>query len=166
MFVGRATTFMVGLAVILALTVGVTGAAFGANGANFLLGKSNTANAITQLVGSVAGPGLQIDNNSTDAAATALDLQVEAGKAPMKVNSDAQVAKSASSTLILPSTTGLLRPFLPRLGLVRTEAIYRSVSDPRDSVRHFGSFRAGPDVADGGRVCGSFTPVPVRRGTA
>ena len=48
MFVGRATTFVVGLAVILALTVGVAGAAFRANGA----------------------------------AATALDLQVEAGKAP------------------------------------------------------------------------------------
>ena len=92
MFVGRATTFMVGLAMIVALTVGVAGAAFGANGANFLLGKSNAANVITQLVGSVAGPGLQIDNNSTDAAATALDLQVEAGKAPMKVNSDTQVA--------------------------------------------------------------------------
>ena len=92
MFVGRATTFMVGLAVIVALTVGVAGSAFGANGANFLLGKSNTANAITQLVGSVAGPSLQIDNNSTDAAATALDLQVESGKAPMKVNSDTQVA--------------------------------------------------------------------------
>ena len=92
MFVGKATTFMVGLAMILALTVGVAGAAFGANGANFLLGKSNAANTITQLVGSVAGPGLQIDNNSTDAAATALDLQVEAGKAPMKVNSDTQVA--------------------------------------------------------------------------
>ena len=92
MFVGRATTFVVGLAVIVALTVGVTGAAFGANGANFVLGKTNTVNAITQLVGSVAGPSLQIDNNSTDAAATALDLQVEAGKAPMKVNSDAQVA--------------------------------------------------------------------------
>jgi hypothetical protein len=92
MFVGRATTFMVGLAVIVALTVGVAGAAFGANGANFLLGKTNTANAITNLVGSVAGPSLQIDNNSTDAAATALDLQVEAGKAPMKVNSDTQVA--------------------------------------------------------------------------
>ena len=40
----------------------------------------------------MAGPGLQIDNNSTDAAATALELQVEAGKAPMKVNSDTQVA--------------------------------------------------------------------------
>ena len=92
MFVGRATTFVVGLAVILGLTVGVTGAAFGANGANFLLGKSNAANAITQLVGTVAGPSLQIDNNSADSAATALDLQVEAGKAPMKVNSDTQVA--------------------------------------------------------------------------
>ena len=92
MFVGRATTFVVGLAVILALTVGVAGSALGANGANLLLGKSNTANAITQLVGTVAGPALLIDNNSTDASATALDLQVEAGKAPMKVNSDAQVA--------------------------------------------------------------------------
>jgi hypothetical protein len=92
MFVGRATTFVVGLAVILALTVGVAGSALGANGANFVLGKTNTVNAITQLVGSVAGPNLQIDNNSTDAAATALDLQVEAGKPPMKVNSDAQVA--------------------------------------------------------------------------
>lgn len=92
MFVGRATTCMVGLAVIVALTVGVAGAAFGANGANFMLGKSNMANAITQLVGIVAGPSLLIDNNSTDAAATALELQVEAGKAPMKVDSDTQVA--------------------------------------------------------------------------
>jgi hypothetical protein len=92
MFVGRAATFMVGLAVILALTVGVAGAAFGANGAQFILGKTNTVSAITTLVGSVAGPSLQIDNNSTDAAATALDLQVEAGKAPMKVNSSALVA--------------------------------------------------------------------------
>ena len=99
MFVGRATTFMVGLAVIVALTVGVAGAAFGANPANFMLGKSNIANAITQLVGSVAGPGLLIDNNSTDAAATALELQVEAGKAPMKVNSGTQVANLNSDKL-------------------------------------------------------------------
>ena len=82
MFVGRATTFMVGLAVIVALTVGVAGAAFGANGANFMLGKTNMANAITQLVGSVAGPSLLIDNNSTDAAATALELQVELARRP------------------------------------------------------------------------------------
>jgi hypothetical protein len=66
----------------------------GANGGNFILGQTNAASAITSLAGAagVAGPSLQIDNNSTDAAATALDLQVEAGKAPMTVNSETRVA--------------------------------------------------------------------------
>jgi hypothetical protein len=49
MFVGRATVFMVGLAMILALTVGVASAAFGANGGNFILGQTNAATAITKL---------------------------------------------------------------------------------------------------------------------
>lgn len=35
---------------------------------------------------------MTIDNNSANASATALDLQVEPGKAPMKVNSATQVA--------------------------------------------------------------------------
>ena len=93
-FVGRATTFMVGLAVIVALTAGLASTALAGTGvgARFQLGQTNSVNAITKLVGSVAGPSLQIDNNSTDAAATALDLQVEPGKAPMKVNSATQVA--------------------------------------------------------------------------
>jgi hypothetical protein len=79
MFVARATTFMVGLAVHLALTVWLASTALAGTGvgARFDLGKVNTVNAITKLVGSVAGPSLQIDNNSADAAATALDLQVE-----------------------------------------------------------------------------------------
>jgi hypothetical protein len=94
MFVGRATTFVVGLTVILALTVGLASTALAGTGvgARFQLGQTNTVNAITKLVGSAVGPSLQIDNNSTDAAATALDLQVEPGKAPMKVNSATQVA--------------------------------------------------------------------------
>jgi len=94
MWLGRATTFLVGLAVILALTVGLATTALAGTGvgARFQLGQTNTVNAITKLVGSVAGPSLQIDNNSTNAAATALDLQVEAGKAPMKVNSQTKVA--------------------------------------------------------------------------
>jgi hypothetical protein len=91
MFVGRATVFMVGLAVILALTVGLASTALAGTGvgAPFNLGQTNTVDAISKLVGSVAGPSLQIDNNSTNAAATALDLQVEAGKAPMKVSANA-----------------------------------------------------------------------------
>ena len=94
MWAGRATTFMVGLAVVLALTVGLASTALAGTGvgARFDLGKTNTVNAVTKLVGSVVGPSLQIDNNSADAAATALDLQVEPGKAPMKVSSDVKVA--------------------------------------------------------------------------
>ena len=49
-------------------------------------------NAITKLTGSVAGSSLQIFNNSTDAAATALELRVASGKPPLKVNSTTKVA--------------------------------------------------------------------------
>ena len=94
MFVGRATTFCVGLAVILALTAGLASTALAGTGvgARFDLGKINTVNAISKLVGSVAGPSLQVDNNSTGTGATALDLQTEAGKPPLTVNSAARVA--------------------------------------------------------------------------
>ena len=101
MWVGRATVFLVGLAVILALTVGVVSTALAGTGvgSRFDLGKTNTVNAVSKLVGSVAGPSLLIDNNSTNAAATALDLQVEPGKVPMKVNSSAKVANLNSDML-------------------------------------------------------------------
>ncbi len=51
------------------------------------------------LVGSVAGPMLRVDNNSTRARATVLDLQVEAGKPPMKINSGAEVARLNGDSL-------------------------------------------------------------------
>jgi hypothetical protein len=94
MWLGRATTVLVGLAMILALCVGLASKALAGTGVgtHFDLGKVNTVDAITNLVGSVAGPSLQVDNNSTGTGATALELQVEPGKAPMTVNSDAQVA--------------------------------------------------------------------------
>lgn len=90
----RTTTTVVGLAIMLALVLGVATTALAGTGvgARFDLGKTNTVNQISRLVGSVAGPSLQIDNNSTDPLATALDLQVEPGRAPMKVNSGVKVA--------------------------------------------------------------------------
>jgi hypothetical protein len=93
-WMARATTTIVGLAIMLALVFGVATTALAGTGvgATFNLGQTNTVNAVSKLVGSVAGPSLQIDNNSTDAAATALDLQVEPGKAPMTVNSGVKVA--------------------------------------------------------------------------
>jgi hypothetical protein len=92
-WMARATTTIVGLAIMLALVMGVATTALAGTGvgATFNLGKVNTVNALSKLAGSVAGPSLAIDNDSTDAAATALDLQVEPGKPPMKVNSSTEV---------------------------------------------------------------------------
>lgn len=92
MWVGRTTTFVVGLAVILALTVGVATTATAAKAPAFKLGVANTVKAVSSMVGSVAGPVLRLDNNNAaDPSATALDLQVEPGMAPMTVSSDGKV---------------------------------------------------------------------------
>ena len=82
------------LAVVASLTLATASAALAGSGVGgvFNLGKTNTVNAITKLTGSVAGSSLQIINNSTDAAATALDLRVASGKPPLKVNSSTKVA--------------------------------------------------------------------------
>lgn len=90
MWIGRATVFTVGLAVTLALMLGITTTALAAvPGDPFKLGKSNIINRLSALVGSTADAMLKVDNNG---AGTALDLRVEPGKPPMKVNSGTQVA--------------------------------------------------------------------------
>ena len=55
---GRGTATVMGLAVLLALTVGLASTALAGTGvgARFDLGKANAVNAISSLVGSVAGP--------------------------------------------------------------------------------------------------------------
>lgn len=92
--------FLVGLAVILALTVGVATTALGANGQAWILGKNNVATAITRLAGAagVDGPMLQLINNDGGTNDTALALNVQAGEAPMKVNSNARVANLNAAT--------------------------------------------------------------------
>ena len=94
MWVGRATVFLVGLAVFLAVVLGVATAALAGTGvgATFNLGRLNTVNQISRLVGSTDNPMLRVDNNSAGTNATALDLQVEPGHAPMKVNSTTRIA--------------------------------------------------------------------------
>jgi hypothetical protein len=94
MWVGRATVFTVGLAVILAVVFGVASLAWAhtADTQLFHLGHSNTASEITKLTANIANPALQLANTSTSAGATALRLQTEATKPPMRVNSSAKVA--------------------------------------------------------------------------
>ncbi len=93
MWVGRATVFLVGLAVTLALVLGAATVALAAvPGDPFKLGQVNRINdALTTLIGSRSGPMMTIDNDSTAANARALDLRVEPNRAPMAVNSDRRV---------------------------------------------------------------------------
>src|SRR5215217_5185923 len=94
MWVGRATVFLVGLAVIVAVVLGVATAALAGTGVGdtFNLGNLNTVNQISRLVGSTENPMLRVANNSAGTNATALDLKVEPGHAPMKVDSSTKVA--------------------------------------------------------------------------
>jgi hypothetical protein len=98
-WLGRGTATMMGVAVMLALAVGLTSTALAGTGigARFDLGKTNTVNAVSKLVSNVAGASLLIDNNSANASATALDLRVEPGKAPMRVNPEAGTATDLSA---------------------------------------------------------------------
>ena len=101
MWVGRATVFMVGFAVIFALVLGAATMAFAANGDPWLLGQNNVATAITRLAGAagVDGPMLRIINNNAGPDATAIDLQVEPGKPPMTVDSEALVTNLNADNL-------------------------------------------------------------------
>ena len=94
MWVGRATVFLVGLSVILAVVFGVASAALGANGNPWILGQGNVATAITVLGGElgVDGPMVRLTNNNGGTNDTALSLGVQAGEPPMMVNSDRRVA--------------------------------------------------------------------------
>lgn len=94
----RGTALVLGTAVALALVLGVATSALAGTGVGetFNLGKLNTVNGLSRLVGSVSSPMLLVDNNG---AGSALDLQVgpsatapaDKTVAPMKVDSQARV---------------------------------------------------------------------------
>jgi hypothetical protein len=121
-WLGRGTATVMGVVVMLALTVGLASTALAGTGigAPFNLGKTNTVNAISSLVGSVAGPSLKIDNNSTGVGATALRLEVEPGKPPMSVNSTTEVQGLNVDSLDSKNSSDFLQEpadrddFLPR----------------------------------------------------
>jgi hypothetical protein len=89
-WVGRTASMVFGLALVLALVLGIATMALAAvPGDPFKLGQINRINdALTTLIGSRSGPMMAIDNDSSAANARALDLRVEPNRAPMAVNSD------------------------------------------------------------------------------
>jgi hypothetical protein len=97
MWVGRATVFLVGFSVILGLVFGVATTALSATGGTFILGKANGADRVSKLTASIAGPALTLVNQSTEAAATALNINVASGQPPLKVNAAAGTATNLSA---------------------------------------------------------------------
>ena len=96
-WVGRTASMVFGLALVMALVIGLASTAWSATGGNFVLGKANVATTVSKLTASIAGPALTLVNRSTDAAATALNVSVAEGKAPIKVNAAAGTATGLSA---------------------------------------------------------------------
>jgi len=93
MWVGRATVFLVGLSVILAVLFGLASTAFGANGDAWRLGQGNVATKLTSLGGilGVNGAMLKVANKNGGTDDTALRLEVDPTEPPMSVNSTTKV---------------------------------------------------------------------------
>lgn len=92
---GRSAMFTVGLAVTLTLVLGGATAALAAvPGDPFRLGRINSINRISELVGSTSGVMLRIDNNG---AGSALELLVEPDKPPLTVNATAGKATNLNA---------------------------------------------------------------------
>ena len=97
MWVGRATVFLLGVAVILALLFGVASSAFahGGNKGFFHLGHKNVTSKVSTLIKRGAGP--------------ALNLRVGSGP-PLKVNSDTKVPKLNTDKLDGKDSASFLSP--------------------------------------------------------
>ncbi len=90
-WLGKATVFLVGLAVVLAVVIGLASRATAHTGSVglFHLNHSNTGTAISDLQGTLNNsPLLRITNNG---AGTALGLRVPSDKPPLFVNSSTKV---------------------------------------------------------------------------
>lgn len=88
MAMARGTATMLGLAVMLAVVVSVGSTALAAvPGDPLKLGRINAVDAVTRLIGTKNNALLRIENDSKGLDATALDLQVDPQKPPLKTNS-------------------------------------------------------------------------------
>jgi hypothetical protein len=88
MAMARGTATMMGLAVMLAVVFGAGSTALAAvPGDPLKLGRINAVDALTQLIGTRNNALLRIENDSKGTSATALELQVDPQRPPIKTNS-------------------------------------------------------------------------------
>ncbi|MGH3087539.1 MAG: hypothetical protein ACRDSJ_09510 [Rubrobacteraceae bacterium] len=89
---GKSTALTLGLAFALAITLGMASTAMGANGGSFILGKANnTATQVTGLISNISDTTRSALSINNTGGGPALDLQVNSGQDPMKVNSSSLV---------------------------------------------------------------------------
>ena len=143
-WVGRTASMVFGLALVLALVLGVSSAALAAlPGDPFKLGQVNRVDRLTTLVGTLSGAVLKVDN---DGPGTALELRVgdpaaapaTKSVAPMRVDSQGRVLNLNSDELDGKSA----RDFLPAGG----KAADADKLDGLDSTQFMGDFAGRMDA--------------------
>lgn len=154
MWLGRGTATVMGLAMLLALTIGTATTALAAVPGNpFKLGQVNAINAASAISGNFNNAMLRVTNTSTGPSATALNLQVEPGKPPMRVNSTTEVqglnvdsldSKNSSDFLQEPSDR---EDFLPDNTYTEVE---ESFGPGSGRLAFFSAFCDEGDIALGG----------------
>ncbi len=132
---------------VLALVLGVASMAFGANGQAWILGQGNVATAITSLGGAagVDGPMVRITNNDSGTDDTALDLRVQSGEAPLRVDSDRKVANLNADQLDGVDSARLLRNSIYERSRATTGG-----SAPNETVSAFIGCNSGDTALGGG----------------
>jgi hypothetical protein len=108
-WLGRATTYALGLLVLLGLLLWPVSFGLAAVGDPLLAGRTNeVVDRVTALAASLAGPVLRLTNQGTGPA---LDLRVKTGVPPMKINSGAKVAQLNADLLDGKDATAFLRGY-------------------------------------------------------
>jgi hypothetical protein len=131
-WVGRAASMVFGLTLVLALVLGLaTMALAAAPGDPFKLGKNNTINRLSALVGSTANAMLKIDNNGSGPA---LDLRVEPGSAPMTVDSETRVDRLNADELDGLNSTDFQGKYAQVVVVAKSSGDFASVQAALDSI--------------------------------
>ena len=157
-WLGRATSAVVGLAVVLALVVGVSSQALAGNLDPLKVGSlRNVATNTTALVGKVAlGEALVVKNPS---GGPALGLQVGAGKAPLKVNPEAGTATGLSADEIDGKDSGELGQMWAVVNHTNsTCALVRGSGATRSSSSNFCGVQFDHDISDCAYIAGLSEP--------
>jgi hypothetical protein len=107
MWVGRATVFLIGLATILALVVGIASTALGASGDNFILGQKNVASDVSTLVRRGVGPALSLQPDDGPPLKTNSRIKVTNLNADKVDGSDAPLWAGVSANGTLSRSKGV-----------------------------------------------------------